>query len=155
MKLLRGEPFEARQFVFAERGGHGSTLPGDSASFDLGRVVVSKTHKLIYNAMGQLPYWPVDFAKDDLWKELVQMHEAGKLDAKSEKLYFAPTRPMFELYDLANDPGDFNNLAGDMNAVSYERELKAAMQEWMMVQRDFLPLPVTATEGPGAKKGKH
>ena len=64
VKLLRGEPFEGRQFVFAERGAHGSNLPGNSADFDLGRVVVSKTHKLIYNALGELPYWPVDFAKE-------------------------------------------------------------------------------------------
>ena len=153
-KLLRGETFEGRQFVFAERGAHGSSLPGNSASFDLGRVVVSKTHKLIYNAMGQLPYWPVDFAKDALWQEIVRMHEAGKLDAKMEQLYFAATRPMFELYDLENDPGEFTNLAGNENAVSSERKLKAAMQEWMILQRDFLPLPVTPTEGPGAKQSK-
>lgn len=147
VKLLRGEPFEGRQFVFAERGAHGSSLPGNSASFDLGRVVVSKTHKLIYNALGELPYWPVDFAKDDLWKELVAMHEAGKLDAKSENLYFAPTRPIFELYDLANDPGETNNLAGNVDAVSYERDLKAALQEWMILQRDFVPLPVPSKKG--------
>ena len=116
---------------------------------------MSKTHKLIYNALGQLPYWPVDFAGDAFWKEIVQMHEAGKLDAKMEQLYFKAQRPMFELYDLANDPGEFNNLAGNKDAVSYERELKAAMQEWMILQRDFLPLPVTPTEGPGAKKNQH
>ena len=153
-KLLRGEPFKGRQFVFAERGAHGSNLPGNSADFDLGRVAVSKTHKLIYNAMGQLPYWPVDFAKDALWKEIVQLHEAGKLDAKMDRLYFAATRPMFELYDLEKDPGEFANLAGNKDAVSYERELKAAMQEWMILQRDFLPLPVTPTAGPGAKQSK-
>ncbi len=82
------------------------------------------------------------------------MHEAGKLDAKMEQLYFAATRPMFELYDLENDPGEFTNLAGNENAVSSERKLKAAMQEWMILQRDFLPLPVTPTEGPGAKQSK-
>ncbi len=54
---------------------------------------------------------------------------------------------MFELYDLEKDPGEFNNLAGDQNAVSYERELKAAMQEWMILQRDFLPLPVPPSKG--------
>ena len=155
VKLLRGEPFEGRQFVFAERGAHGSSLPGNSASFDLGRVVVSKTHKLIYNALGELPEWPVDFSGNDFWTELVRMHEAGKLEPKFETLYFGKTRPMFELYDLEKDPGESNNLAGDQNAVGYERELKAAMQEWMILQRDFLPLPVTPTEGPGAKKGKH
>lgn len=156
-KLLRGEPFTGRPFAFAERGAHGSGLPGNSATFDLGRVVVSKTHKLIYNALGQLPYWPVDFAGDAFWKEIVQRHEAGKLEPKFEQLYFASPRPMFELYELENDPGEFNNLAGKLDAVTAERELKAAMQEWMILQRDYLPLPVTPTTGPGGsakKKGK-
>ena len=152
VKLLRGEPFEARQFVFAQRGAHGSSLPGNSAGFDLGRVVVTKTHKLIYNALGELPYWPVDFAGDAFWKELVAAHEAGTLEPKIDALYFAPKRPMFELYDLEKDPSEFNNLAGEMEATSHEKELKAAMQEWMILQRDFLPLPVTPTDGPGKRK---
>ncbi len=155
VKLLRGESFEGRSFVFAERGAHGSSLPGNSASFDLGRVVVSKTHKLIYNALGDLPYRPVDFAGDAFWKEIEKQHEAGKLEPRFEQLYFASPRPMFELFDLEKDPGEANNLAGKPEAASDERELKAAMQEWMILQRDFLPLPVTPTEGPAANKKKH
>jgi N-sulfoglucosamine sulfohydrolase len=159
LKLLRSETFDARKFVFAERGAHGSGLPGNSASFDLGRAVVSKTHKLIYNALGQLPYWPVDFAGDAMWKELQQMHKDGKLDSRMSQLYFSPTRPLFELYDLANDPNEFNNLAGKPEAGAIEKELKAAMQEWMILQRDFVPLPVTpepraAGNAAAKKKGK-
>ena len=146
-KLLRGEPIASRQFVFAERGAHGTNLPGNSADFDLGRVVVSKTHKLIYNALGELPYWPVDFAKDAFWQELVQRHEAGQLEAKFDRLYFAAPRPMFELYDLEKDPGEFINLAGSKEGASSERELKAALQEWMIMQRDFMPLPVPPRKG--------
>ena len=155
VKLLRGEPFAGRQFVFAERGAHGYNLPGNSADFDLGRVVVSKTHKLIYNALGELPYWPVDFAKDAFWKELVQMHKDGKLDPKFEKLYFSPTRPMFELYDLEKDPNEFTNLAGNKDVASVEKELKAVMQEWMILQRDYMPLPVPPKKGSGANGEEH
>ena len=54
---------------------------------------------------------------------------------------------MFELYDLEKDPNEFNNLAGNKDAASSERELKAAMQEWMILQRDFLPLPVPPMRG--------
>lgn len=153
-KLLRGEPFEGRKFVFAQRGAHGSSLPGNSSGFDLGRVVVTKTHKLIYNALGQLPYWPVDFAGDAMWRELVQMHEGGKLEPSVDSRYFAATRPMFELYDLANDPSEFDNLVGKTEAAGHEKELKAAMQEWMILQRDFLPLPVTPTDRPGNARKK-
>src|SRR5205823_13621500 len=47
LKLLRGEPFQGRKYVFAERGAHGSGLPKNSAAFDLGRCVISRDHKLI------------------------------------------------------------------------------------------------------------
>jgi len=104
--------------------------------------VLSKTHKLIYNALGELPYWPVDFAREAFWQELGQMHRGGKLEPRIAQLYFAATRPPFELYHLENDPNEFTNLAGTPEAASVERELMATMQEWMILQRDFLPLPV-------------
>jgi arylsulfatase A-like enzyme len=142
LKLLRGEPHEGRQYVFSERGAHGSGLPTQSAAFDLGRCVVTSKHKLIYNALWQIPYTPVDFAGDAFWRELQQMHKDGKLSPEMSRLYFAPTRPMFELYDLEADPHELNNLAGKPETAAIERELKAALQEWMILQRDFLPLPV-------------
>lgn len=151
IKLLGGEAFEGRKYVFAERGAHGSGLPQHSAAFDLGRVVVTRTHKLIYNVTWQMPYHPVDFAGDAFWKELEQRHQDGKLDRRMEQLYFSPTRPMFELFDLETDPSEFHNLAGTREAAAVEKELKAALQEWMILQRDFVPLPVTP-EPRGPKK---
>ncbi len=153
--LLRGEANVPREFIFAERGPHASGLPGNSASFDLGRVVVSPTHKLIYNALGQLPYWPVDFAGQPFWKELVQRKDAGTLDPKLAGRYFAPTRPMFELFDLRADPSEFNNLYGKAEVATVQHELLAAMQEWMILEHDFIPLPIaprTTDEG-GASGG--
>jgi N-sulfoglucosamine sulfohydrolase len=153
VKLLRGEPFEGRKFIFAERGAHGGdSLPQNSSAFDLGRVVVSPTHKLIYTATWQLPYHPVDFAGTPLWKELQQMHREGQLDARMDRLYFSPTRPMFELFDLQADPSEFQNLAGTQEAAAVEKELKAALQEWMILQRDFVPLPVVSGAGEKARK---
>ncbi|HEY2909328.1 MAG TPA: sulfatase, partial [Gemmataceae bacterium] len=93
LKRLKGEPFNGRKYVFAERGAHGSGLPMNSALFDLGRVVIGKRYKLIYNALWQIPFTPVDFAGDAMWKELQQMHKDGKLDPLIERLYFTPTRP--------------------------------------------------------------
>ena len=37
---------------------------------------------------------------------------------------------------------------------SGKKELKGAMQEWMILQHDFAPLPVKPTMGPAAGKGK-
>jgi len=142
LRLLRGQPFDGRQYVFAERGAHGGFLPENSACFDLIRCVVSRRYKLIYNALWQIPSTPVDFAGEPFWKELQQMNAEGRLSPEMSRVYFATTRPMFELYDLQNDPREFENLAGKTSAATVEYELKAALQEWMILQRDFVPLPI-------------
>jgi len=142
LNLLLGNSFKGRTLVFSERGAHGSNLPKHSADFDLGRCVVTQTHKLIYNALWRIPYWPVDFGGDPHWKELMTLHEQGKLFPELDRLYFSPTRPMFELYNLTSDPYELRNLAGQSEWASIERDLKAALQEWMILERDYLPLPV-------------
>jgi N-sulfoglucosamine sulfohydrolase len=142
LPLLRGEAFEGRKYVFAERGAHAASLPVDTAQFDLSRCVESKRYKLIYNVLWQLPYTPVDFYGDDFWKELKQMHAQGRLSPQLSRLYFSPTRPMFELYDLERDPNEFVNLAGKESTDAVEEELKEALYEWMLVERDFVPMPI-------------
>src|SRR5262249_30887966 len=132
VKLLRGDPSYAdREYVFADRGAHGQGLPTNSANFDLGRCVIGKRYKFIYTALWQIPYTPVDFAGDDFWKELQQMNKDGLLNSETARLYFAPTRPMFELYDLEADPSEFRNLVGNKDLAATEARLKEALEEWM------------------------
>jgi arylsulfatase A-like enzyme len=147
--LLRGEKFEGRKHAFAERGAHGQGLPGTSSAFDLGRAVVGRTHKLIYNATPHLPYHAVDFGGSPLFKEVRELARAKKLPGPLNALYDGRARPMIELYDLARDPDEFVNLAGKAEAAAAEKELRAALLEWMILERDFLPLPVS---NPGAKR---
>ena len=91
--------------------------------------------------LDRLPYWPVDFFNQPFWLELAKQNEAGTLDPKRRSFYFAPQRPVFELYDLANDPHELHNLAGKPDAVREEFRLKMALTEWMLTERDYLPLP--------------
>ena len=49
---------------------------------------------------------------------------------------------MFELFDLEKDPGEFINLAGKEEYRETEQELKAALQRWMIIYRDVVPLPI-------------
>ena len=143
LNALRGKQFQQRKYAFAERGAHGSGLPRGTGPFDLGRCVITSRYKFIYNALWQLPYSPVDFAGSAMWKDLQKQHEAAALDAKFSKVFFAEQRPMFELFDLQEDPYEFNNLIGKPATAGVERELKAAMQEWMILNQDYLPLPLT------------
>jgi hypothetical protein len=46
------------------------------------------------------------------------------------------------LYDLEKDPGELNNVAGKREFAKIEHELKAALQEKMILDYDYLPLPI-------------
>jgi len=144
LKHLRGEQYSGRKHVFAERGAHHIYLPIHSAAFDLSRCVVGRRHKLIYNALWQIPYEPVDFASSNFWKDLRERNAAGTLSPELSRMYFSPTRPIYELYDLENDPGESDNLAGRDEVTAIEQELRAALIEWMVVERDYLPLPIAS-----------
>lgn len=145
LNVLKGEPFDGREYVFAERGAHGYNLPMNTADFDLSRCVVSEQYKFIYNALWQLPFTPVDFMNEDFWLEIEIMNKRGQLDKKFADLYFPKNRPMFELYDLKNDPYEMNNLSGIEEYAEVVQELKAKLTEWMILERDYLPLPIPDT----------
>jgi hypothetical protein len=51
-------------------------------------------------------------------------------------------RPVLELYDMEKDPAELHNLAGTPELRSIERELLVAMQEKMILDWDYLPLPL-------------
>jgi len=130
------------EYIFAVRGAHGQGLPTNSSNFDLGRTIFNKKYKLIYNAIWQIPYHPVDFAGQPFWLDLKQQHAEGKLDEKYDKLLFADRRKMFEIYDLQADPDETNNLSGKAEVATIEHDLKTRLQEWMILNRDYLPLPI-------------
>ncbi len=83
LPLLRGQAFDARRFIFAERGPHvadGVVSPGISAAaFDLVRCVRSDRYKLIYNCTPHQPVGPVDSQRDPGWKAMVAANKAGEL----------------------------------------------------------------------------
>jgi len=146
VKLLRGESFTARKYIFAERGPHGGDggmRPNISAAtFDLSRCARSDRFKLIYNCTPHQPVAPVDSQQDPGWQEMKAAHSAGTLADRFVKSYFTSPRKTFELYDLEADPGELNNLAGNPKFKEAELELKRALTEKMVIDWDFLPTPL-------------
>lgn len=146
---LRGSgAYQARRFIFGARLYHGSGPMAEGAKsslFDLSRCARSSRYKLIYNCTPQIEYQPVDSARDPGWTQIVAAHQAGKLDPAVDRTYFGK-RPVFELYDLRNDPSELVNLAGRPELAAVEQELKLALQEKMIVDYDFLPLPLPLRE---------
>ncbi len=145
MPVLSGKAHEPRKFIFAERGVHGSSAFNEktaSSSYDLSRVVRSDRYKLIYNCTPWMRYQPVDSAGGPGWKQIVAAHEAGQLAAPFVRAYFTHPRPIYEMYDLQSDPAELNNLAGNTDLVQVQRELRHALLEKMLLDQDYLPLPI-------------
>ncbi len=145
-KLLRGEKFEPRKYIFAERGPHGgdgAMKPDIQAStFDLVRCARSDRFKLIYNCTPHGAVAPVDSQKDPGWQAMLKANADGKLAPEFVRAYFTTPRPTFELYDLDADPGELRNLSGDPKYKDAEYELKRALTEKMVLDWDFLPAPL-------------
>ena len=135
---MQGNEIENHEYLFAARGSHASALPGrTSSAFDLSRTVFNKQYKFIYNPLFPLPY------SGPFWNEFVKLHREGKLDEKfSAMTIYTKERPIFEFFDLQNDPNEFVNLSGKKMYKELEHEFKAQLHRWMIIYRDVVPLPI-------------
>jgi arylsulfatase A-like enzyme len=145
LPLLQGEPYTPRKYVFMERGPHGRapvSVRMSSNGYDLSRAVRSDRYKFIYNCTPWIPYAPVDSAGGAAWKQIKAAKDAGELPAGVKATYFTAPRPVYELYDLERDPSELNNLSGRDELAGVERELRTALSEKMVLDFDYLPLPM-------------
>ena len=63
-----------------------------------------------------------------------------------DHLYFQLPGPVFELYDLQEDPFQLKNLAGSKETAGIEKELRMQLDRLMVRESDFLPLPSDVRE---------
>jgi len=144
LSVLRGEAASTRNMVFAARLTHGSRPFKEATTthtFDLSRMVRSRRYKLIYNCTPHMRYSPVDSYTERGWLEMTDEHLWGRLDPVFDQAYYG-RRTVLELYDLEKDPAELHNLAGTPELRSVERELLVAVQEKMILDWDYLPLPL-------------
>ncbi|MEM7143882.1 MAG: sulfatase [Verrucomicrobiota bacterium] len=141
LPALLGKPFAGREYVYAERGWHAGPL-GRTDGLDLSRSVTSKRYNFIYNATPEKVYSPVDMSSNIGWVAMQAAREAGKLGKEYERLYFENPRPVFELYDLEEDPFELENLAGEKAVREVEEAMRGALDVWMIREGDYLPLPI-------------
>ena len=69
-----------------------------------------------------------------------QWNAEGKLNA-AQKLWFAATKPVEELYDTLSDPHEINNLVGTPNTTEKLNELRAALFAWQKKAGDLGQFP--------------
>ena len=141
LPVLKGQRFAGREYVYTERGWHFGPVTRTDG-LDLSRAIISSRYKFIFNFLPDRPYTPVDMVRDEVWRELVNANKANKLSALHRRLIFPePRRPLFELFDLQDDPHEMTNLAGQKGMEAIERKLRLELARWMVREGDYLPLP--------------
>ena len=139
---MQGRPFlgdnaKERKYVFAARDRMDET-------FDRIRCVRDKHFKYVRNFHPELPYAQHIEYMDlmptmQVWRKLAK---EGKLEGP-QKLFFAKTKPKEELYDLEKDPYEIHNLAGSPDHQDKLKELRAALDKWLVETKDLGEFPET------------
>jgi arylsulfatase A-like enzyme len=122
-----GQP---REYVF------GAASRVDEA-YEMSRCVRDKRFKYIRNYMPHLPYvQPSEYPdRAEIMKELRRAVAEDKL-SNIQKLHWAPTKPIEELYDTSADPHEVNNLADSASLRRILGRLRKVHLQWMVETRD-------------------
>ncbi len=118
LPLLRGDAYEPREAIFAEKTFH--------SYYDPMRCVRTRRHKYIRNfEAGFAVEVPADI-------------QQGPIFRANPSRYSTDRPSVVELYDLEADPLEEHNLAGRPNLRSVEDELSAELWRWMRETDDPL-----------------
>ncbi len=136
LPLLRGEAYEPRDAVYAEKTYH--------SYYDPMRAIRTARHKYIRNFESAfLVEIPGDIAEGAIFRSDTQR-------------YHGATHPATELYDLEADADEQQNLVGDPAYAEVERDLDVRLWAWMREVDDPLlrgPVPSPAyLHGMGAQR---
>lgn len=109
---------------------------------DRSRSVIDGRFVYIRNFLPQLPYVYRNNYREqiDMTRELLAMNARGDLLGDAGYI-FMESRPVEELYDLATDPYEVHNVAGDPKHGEKLHELRSALGQWQLEVGDkgFIP----------------
>jgi N-sulfoglucosamine sulfohydrolase len=127
-----------RPYVFAEQNWHDFEARA--------RAVRSTGFKYIRNEYDDLPLTPpADVLRGASARALDALHEAHRLTAEQEVPFRQP-RPREELYDVATDPHEMHDLAGDPAHAQTLAQLRSVLDQWQQSTHDARPAQRAADE---------
>lgn len=146
-QALFAENFQPRKCIFGARDRCDETV-------DRIRSVRNDRYKLIRNFMPERSYMQDNAYKQrsyPVWNLLKELKAEGKL-TKEQALFTADRRPPEELYDLKSDPHEVRNLVDSAEHADALKELRQALDQWIVDTKDQGAIP--ETEGEAEKGGK-
>lgn len=122
---ILADDYQPREAAFAARDRCDETV-------DHIRSVRTSDFKYIRNFLPERPYLQPCAYKDakKILIALRQWHQQGRLN-ETQRLLFRDVRPPEELYDLANDPHEINNLAADPKFAAQLKQMRERLGQWM------------------------
>ncbi len=110
---------------------HGAADRFDS-EYDMIRAVRDDRFKYLRNFNPEKPYYlPLRYREQmPIMQELLHMRDAGELNPVQAQ-WFRTSKEEEELFDVANDPYELNNLAADPSYREKLVELREEMDSWM------------------------
>ena len=126
---------EFRNYVFAEHNWH------DYEAYQ--RMVRDERYLYIVNSRPEFPQLgPLDAINSKTYIELKEAYKKGLISDRQSDIFTSP-RPNEELYDLDNDPYQFNNLINSQNLPKNYEILKSKLNDWIINTGDDLPNSIT------------
>ena len=144
LKLLRGEPFKGRKYIFAERGPHGGDggMKPDilASTFDLARCVRSRTSSssTIARRTRRSRRWTASAIPAGRRCRPRRPRASSPRSCRPT----SPRRADLRALRPRRRSRRAHNLAGDPKYAQVERGLKEALTEKMVLDWDFLPTPL-------------
>ena len=113
-------------------------------TYDCSRAVRDKQFKYIkYYEPEKSMFLRVAYREQQpIMQELYRLRDEGKLTPE-QALWFRPTKPTEELFDVKNDPYELNNLAGKQGYGQKLKELRTKCQRWVTSFEDTGLIPET------------
>jgi hypothetical protein len=114
------------------------------------RSIRDKKFRYIRNFMPEKPYAQrINYMeKMPILQEMRRLAAEGKLTGPPA-LWFAPTKPVEELYDTVADPHEIRNLAGSPEHQEVLARMRKVLEDWMKETKDLGLIP----EGELRKQG--
>jgi len=133
--LLGAQAQPPRKYVF------GASSRVDEA-YEFSRCVRDERYKYIRNYLPHLPYiQPSEYPdRAEIMQELRRAVAEEEL-LPAQKLLWAATKPVEELYDTYADPHEMNNLANWSEYRRIHERLRSVLHTWMLQTRDTGLLP--------------
>ncbi|MEM1121610.1 MAG: sulfatase-like hydrolase/transferase [Bacteroidota bacterium] len=131
LPLLFDDHATIRSQIFAERNWHNTD--------EHQRAIRTERFKLIENSyVDSIAGVASDIGESPSWRALLKRQQNNTLSS-AQRLIFQQPRPIYELYDLANDPEEFTNLAAHPDFAEQKKQLINRLGQWKRRTHDFSP----------------